>query len=173
MTSRPLSVPVMLWGGSPTARQPTTWPPPSSLTGYWPPPPPASYPAQSFSTPIPPSGQGYWPLLSWAPLARGQAPSWGMPPWTTSQPQRPSSSLPTISHLCKLSIVPFVIRANVEWLAYSSIYVFKHPSSSAGRDFIDTVLNMGGSDEGYGGGTGNDAASWSSCGMWCICVVKW
>jgi hypothetical protein len=62
-----------------------------------------------------------------------------------------------ISHLCLLSIVPFIIRANVECLAYSSIYVFKHPSSSVGRDFVDGVVNMGGSDEGESGGTGNDA----------------
>jgi hypothetical protein len=27
------------------------------------------------------------------------------------------------------------------------------------RDFIDVVLNMGGSDEDEGGGTGNDATS--------------
>jgi hypothetical protein len=57
-----------------------------------------------------------------------------------------------------LSIVPFSIRANVECLAYSSIYVFKHPSSSAGREFINGVLNMGGSGEGEGGGTGNNVA---------------
>jgi hypothetical protein len=54
-----------------------------------------------------------------------------------------------------LSIIPFIIRANVEHLAYLSIYVFKHPSSLAGCEFIDGVLNMGGSDE--GGGTDNDA----------------
>jgi hypothetical protein len=36
-----------------------------------------------------------------------------------------------------LSIVPFVIQANVERLAYSSIYVFKHPSSSVGHEFVD------------------------------------
>jgi hypothetical protein len=82
-----------------------------------------------------------------------------MPPWTTLtlQPQRPPSSPPTVSHLCILSIVPFVIRANVERLAYSSIYIFKCPSSSTGRDFVDGVLNIGGSGEGEGGGTGNDA----------------
>jgi hypothetical protein len=57
-----------------------------------------------------------------------------------------------------LSIVPFVIQANVERLAYSSIYVFKCPSSLAGREFVDGVLNMGGSGEGEGGGIGNDAA---------------
>jgi hypothetical protein len=77
------------------------------------------------------------------------------------QPQQPSSSPPMISHLCLLSIVPFVIRANVEHLTYSSIYVFKRPSSSAGHDFIDGVLNMGGSGEGEseGGGTGNYAVA--------------
>jgi hypothetical protein len=42
---------------------------------------------------------------------------------------------------------------------YSSIYVFKRPSSTTGRHLIDGVLNMGGSDEGEGGGTGNNAAS--------------
>jgi hypothetical protein len=31
---------------------------------------------------------------------------------------------------------------------YSFIYVFKHPSSSIGRDFINGVLNMGGSGDG-------------------------
>jgi hypothetical protein len=55
-----------------------------------------------------------------------------------------------------LSIVPFIIQANVECLTYSSIYVFKY-HSSIGREFIDGVLNMGGSGEGEGGGTGNDA----------------
>jgi hypothetical protein len=58
-----------------------------------------------------------------------------------------------------LSIVPFVIRANVERLAYSSIYVFQRPISSAGHEFIDEVLKMGGSGEGEGSGTDNDAAS--------------
>jgi hypothetical protein len=53
--------------------------------------------------------------------------------------------------------VPLVIRANVERLAYSSIYVFKHPSSSAERDFVDGVLNMRGFVEGDDGGTDNDA----------------
>jgi hypothetical protein len=83
-----------------------------------------------------------------------------MPPWATPMPQsqRPSSLPPTVGHSCLLSIIPFVIRANVECLAYSSIYIFKHPSSSAGRDFINGVLNMGGSDECEDGGTGNDAA---------------
>jgi hypothetical protein len=75
-----------------------------------------------------------------------------------SQLHRPSSS-PTVRHLCLLSIVTFVIRVNVEWLAYSSIYVFKCPSSLAGCDFINAVLNMGGSDEGDYGGTDNDASS--------------
>jgi hypothetical protein len=37
-------------------------------------------------------------------------------------------------------------------------FIFKRHPSSAGRDFIDVVLNVGGSDEGDGGGTGNDAA---------------
>jgi hypothetical protein len=58
--------------------------------------------------------------------------------------------------MCPLSIVTFVIRTNVEQLTNSSIYVFKRPSSSARRDFADVVLNVGGSDEGDGGGTGND-----------------
>jgi hypothetical protein len=40
----------------------------------------------------------------------------------------------------------------------TSPIVFKQPSSLAGRDFIDAVLNMGGSGEGDGGGTGNGAA---------------
>jgi hypothetical protein len=159
--------PVMQWGGSPVARQPLMWlpPPPTarywlppSPVGYWPPPPLVGYTGQSSSTPPPPSGQGYWHLPPWAPPAGGQARPWGMPPWTTwtSQPQRPSSSPLTIIHLCLLSIVPFVIRANVEQLTYSSIYVFKHPSSSVGRDFIDGVLNMAGFSEADGGGTGND-----------------
>jgi hypothetical protein len=42
--------------------------------------------------------------------------------------------------------------------------------ASPGHDFIDGVLNMGGSGE--GGGTGNDMAPWSSC-MCCIYVTKW
>jgi hypothetical protein len=42
-------------------------------------------------------------------------------------------------------------------LNVSFIYVFKHPSSLVGRDFVGGVLNMGGSGE--GGGIGNDAAS--------------
>jgi hypothetical protein len=61
-----------------------------------------------------------------------------------------------VSHLCLLSIVPFVIQANIELLTYSSIYVFKYPSSSAGHNFVDRVLNTGGSDEVEGGGTSND-----------------
>jgi hypothetical protein len=56
-----------------------------------------------------------------------------------------------------LSIVPFVIQAHIERLSYFSIYVFKHPSSLVGIDIVDEVLNMGGSYEGEGGGTGNDA----------------
>jgi hypothetical protein len=163
--------PVMPWGGSLAVRQPPTWP--SSPSGrYWPPPPPVDHSGQSSSTPPPPSGQGYWPLPPWAPLARGQALPWGMPPWTTLmlQPQWPSSP-PMVSHLCLLSIVPFVAWENVECLAYSFIYIFKRPSSSAGLDFIDRVLNLGGSGEGEGGGTSNDAAPWLSC-MSC-CVLVW
>jgi hypothetical protein len=45
----------------------------------------------------------------------------------------------------------------VEQLTYSSNYVYKRPSSLVGCEFVDGVLNMGGSDEGEGGGTGNDA----------------
>jgi hypothetical protein len=74
------------------------------------------------------------------------------------QPQRSSSSSPTVSHLCLISIILFVIRANAERLTYSSIYVFKRPSSSVGRDFVDGILNMGGYGEGEGGGTGYDTA---------------
>jgi hypothetical protein len=127
---------VMLWGGSLTTGLPLTWLP---LAEYGPQPPPVDHTGQSSSTPPPPSGQGYRPSLLWAPPARGQALPWGMTPWMTPTPQshRPSSSPPMVSHLCLLSIVPFVIRANVELLAYSSIYIFKCPSS-AGRDFIDT-----------------------------------
>jgi hypothetical protein len=33
-------------------------------------------------------------------------------------------------------------------LAYSSISIFKHPSSSIGHEFIEGALNMGGSGEG-------------------------
>jgi hypothetical protein len=44
-----------------------------------------------------------------------------------------------------LSIVPFIIQANIECLAYSSIYVFKCLFSSVGREFINGVINMGGS----------------------------
>jgi hypothetical protein len=62
-----------------------------------------------------------------------------------------------VSHSCLLSIIPFVIRVNVECLAYSSIYVFKRHSSSAEHDFIDEVINMGGFNEGEAGGTSNDA----------------
>jgi hypothetical protein len=117
---------------------------------------PAGHLGQSSSTPPQPSGQRYWPLSPWASLAGGQAPSWGMP-WMTPMPQphRPSSSSPTVSHLCLLLIVTSIILANVKRLAYSSIYVFNHPSLSAGRDFVDGVLNLGGSGE--GGGTVNDA----------------
>jgi hypothetical protein len=62
------------------------------------------------------------------------------------------------SYVPIFSIVPFVIRANVECLAYSSIYVFKRPSSSVKCGFVNGVLNIGGSGEGEGGGTNNDAA---------------
>jgi hypothetical protein len=162
--------PMMPWRGSPAVGQPLTWPPPLPPTGYWPPPPsggywplppPVGHPSQSFSTPVPPSGQGYWPPPPWAPPAGGQAPLWGMPllMTLTPQPHRPSSSPPMVSHLCILSIALFVMRANIERLTYSSICVFKHHSSSAGRDFVDGVLNMGGSGEGEGDGTGNDAVS--------------
>jgi hypothetical protein len=47
-----------------------------------------------------------------------------------------------------LSIVPFVIQAHVECLPYLPIYVFKCPFSLVGCDFVDGVLNMGGSSEG-------------------------
>jgi hypothetical protein len=90
----------------------------------------------------------------------------------TPTPQRPSSSPPTVIHLCLLSIVWFVIRANIERLAYSSIYVFKRLSSSAGCHFAGGVLNMGGSGEDEGGGTGNDAAPWLSCMPCCVLVWK-
>jgi hypothetical protein len=166
--------PVMPWGGSLTVGPPPTWPPPPS-GGYWQPSPLAGHPGQSSSTPSPPSNQGYWPLPPWASPTGEQSPPWGMPPWMTptSQPQRPSSSPPMVSRLCLLSIVPFVIRANIECLAYSSIYVFKRPSSSARCEFVNGVLNMGGSSEGEGkgGGTGNNVAPWSSC-MSC-CVLVW
>jgi hypothetical protein len=86
-----------------------------------------------------------------------------MSPWMTPtlQSQRPFSLPPTVSHLCLFSTVPFVIWANIKRLAYSSIYVFKRPSSSVGRDFVDRVLNMG--EFGEGGGTSYDTALWSSC----------
>jgi hypothetical protein len=35
-------------------------------------------------------------------------------------------------------------------------FIIKRPSSLAGRDFVDAVLNMGGSGEGDDGGTGDD-----------------
>jgi hypothetical protein len=57
-----------------------------------------------------------------------------------------------------ISIVPFVIRANVECLTYSFIYAFKIPSSSARHEFINGVLNMGGSGEDKGSRTGNNVA---------------
>jgi hypothetical protein len=114
----------------------------------------------SFTAPPPPSGHEYWLSPTWAAPTEGQAPPMGIPPWTTPtpQPQRPPSSPLMISHSCLLSIVPFVIRANVERLAYSSIYVFKRPSLSAGHDFIDGVLNKRRFGKGKGGGTDNDAA---------------
>jgi hypothetical protein len=59
--------PMMLWGGSPTAGQTSTWlplppagywlPPPPG--GYWLPLPPVGHTGQSSSTPSPPLGQGY------------------------------------------------------------------------------------------------------------------
>jgi hypothetical protein len=70
---------------------------------------------------------------------------------------RHSSSSPTVRHLCLLSIVTFLIQANIERLANSPIYVLKRPSSSAGHDFTDAVLNAGGSGQRNGGGTDNDA----------------
>jgi hypothetical protein len=147
----------MSWGRSPIVGQPLMWMPSLPPTGYWLPPPPADHPGQSSSTPLPPLGQGYWPL-SWAPPDGGQAPPWGTPLWTTltPHPHQPSSSPLTERHLCLLSIVTFIMQANVERLSYSSIIVFKRPSS-ARCDFTDAVLNMGGSDEGDGGGTSNDA----------------
>jgi hypothetical protein len=36
-------------------------------------------------------------------------------------------------------------------------FAFKRPSSSARHDFIDGVLNVGGSEEGDGGGISNDS----------------
>jgi hypothetical protein len=54
------------------------------------------------------------------------------------------------------SIVPFIIQAHVEHLPYLPISVFKRPSS-AGCDFIDGVVNMGGFSDGEGDGTGNNA----------------
>jgi hypothetical protein len=81
--------PMMPWGGSPVAGQTSMWPPPPPLAGHL---------DQSSSTPPPHSGQGYW-SPSWAPLAGGQASQWGMPLWTTSMPQRPSSSSPTVRHI--------------------------------------------------------------------------
>jgi hypothetical protein len=100
--------PMMSWGGSPADGEPLTWPPPPPPGGYWPPPllcgyclppPLVGYPGQSSSTPPPPSSQGYWPPPPWAPLAAGQAPLWGMPPWMTPTPHRPFSPS-TVSHLC-------------------------------------------------------------------------
>jgi hypothetical protein len=139
------------------SRQPPTWPPPPPPAGYWPAPPPSGQPSKSSSNPPPPSNQGYWPPPPWAPPARGQAPSWGMPLWTISTSQQPYSSPLTVIYLCLLSIVLFVIRANVKRLAYSSIYIFKRPSSSV-VDFTDGVLYIGGSGKGEGSGTDNDAA---------------
>jgi hypothetical protein len=55
-----------------------------------------------------------------------------------------------------ISIVTFVIQANIERLANSSIFFFKEHSSSAERDFTDVVLNVGGSDEGDGGGNDDE-----------------
>jgi hypothetical protein len=118
---------VVSWGGSPATGQTSMWPPPLPPARYWPPPPLASHTGQSSNTPPPPSGHRYWPP-PWAPIAGGQAPPWGMPLWMTPtlqpQPQRPSSSPPTVRHLCLLSIVTFVIQANIERLTNSFIYVF-------------------------------------------------
>jgi hypothetical protein len=151
--------PVMPWGGSPAAGQPPTWSSPVPPGGYWPPPPPAGHLGQSSSTAPLPSGYGYWPPPSWAPLAGRHAPPWGMSPRTTltSQPHQHSSSPPMVSHSCLLSIIPFIIRANAKRLAYTSISVFKRPSSTVGHEFVDGALNMGGSGEGKG--SGNDAAA--------------
>jgi hypothetical protein len=167
---------VISWGGSPT------WSPLPPPARYLLPPPQLdtccyclepTIQARLPALPPPPSGQGYWPPPPWAPPVGGQAMLWGMPPWMTPmpQPQRPSSLPLTVSHLCLLSIVQFIIWANVERLVYSSIYVFKR-HSSAGPDFINRVLNMGGSSEGKGSGTGNDAPSWSSCAICDVFVVK-
>jgi hypothetical protein len=54
-----------------------------------------------------------------------------------------------------LSIVPFVIQPHVERLPYLSIYIFKRPSSSPRRDFVNGILNMEGSNKGEAGGTSN------------------
>jgi hypothetical protein len=58
-----------------------------------------------------------------------------------------------------LSIVPFIIQAKMSNISLTCPFVFKCPSSSAGREFVNEVLNMKGSGEGEGGGTGNDAMS--------------
>jgi hypothetical protein len=174
--------PVMPWGGSPIAEEPLTWPPPLGgywtpppSSGYWPPLPPAGHPGQSSSTPHPLSGYGYWPLPPWAPPNGGQVLSWGMPPWMTQtpQPQRHSSSPQTVSHSCLLSIVPFTIWTNVECLTYSSISIFKCPSSSVGHEFMDGALNMGGPVRVRVVATTLWRRDRVVLHMWCICVVKW
>jgi hypothetical protein len=88
--------PVMSWRGSPTAEQP-----PMQVdtgrqrlqvdTGHH-----CLQSAIQARVPALLPGHEYWPPPLWAPPARGQAPSWGMPPWTTptTQPQQPSSSPP-------------------------------------------------------------------------------
>jgi hypothetical protein len=38
----------------------------------------------------------------------------------------------------------------------SSIYVLQRPSSTVGCDFVNAVLNVGGSGDGDGGGNNND-----------------
>jgi hypothetical protein len=133
----------------------------------------AGHPGQSSSTLPLLLGQKFWPP-PWAPLAGGQDPPWGMPPWMTSTPHRPSSSPPMVRHSCLLSIVTFIIRANVERLANSSIYVFKWHFSSVRYDFTDAVLNVGGSNEGDDGGTGNDVRPWWVLSWYMMyCIVRW
>jgi hypothetical protein len=152
--------PVMMWGGPLIVGQPLTWPPQPSLVGYSPPPPPAGHPGQSSSAPPPASGRGYW-LSPWAAPARGQAPPWGMPSWTTPmlQPQQPSSLPQMVRHLCLLSIVYLHNMSQCrKTFVPTHPFVFKRPSSSAGYDFVDAVLNVGGSDKGNGGGTSNNEA---------------
>jgi hypothetical protein len=63
------------------------------------------------------------------------------------------------TYLC-LSILTFIIWVNIERLSNSSIYVLQWPSSSAGHEFADVILNMVGSGEVDDGGNGNDGAPW-------------